>query len=480
MLLWLPVVIAAGLFTAWLFIIFRILSLSILWREAIYWGFGSLAAFVVFILALAILFPRKRALNPKPVAISVGLVAGALTCLYFINTKVITYKVVDVDGGPIEGISVKVTHSATQVALTGFPGEAFLRTDQQGQVSIRVFRSEGCGALVNEHHPDSYQDSSYSSESVFLPLSPDIAARKWIFISPHYVEHYWIIEFGPGLPFVPQHCAALAPEHESALIQVYLRRHNSITLPPYFKSLFDAVSNTNRDISLARLSNKGSSIESFNRLDDLLANISNDTQNRILILHTLRDLAYQIAAISDDLPALTTGKTYATEEQKENCSKMLYCWLSGNAPTSLPHLERVAYIKQRMDQAASSIVEALHPLMLNEPYAYEVLGALGVSARSAMRFYPEVFDKGTPAAKDYALRIISYVGPSLNDVIFLIRSKNPECVNSAIEFYRNRNTAEVSMDLNTLQVARSHESDPQIISAFDQAINEVTRRLQAP
>jgi hypothetical protein len=450
------------------------------WQEAWYWGFASLVTFAVFLAALALLFPRKGALGLRPLAISLGLVALPLICLYFINTKVIIYQVLDVDGGPLAGIPVKISHHSTQVALTGFPGDVFLRTDQRGQVSIRIFRSEQCGALVNEQPRDSNQDYGYSSESVFLPLGPDIAARKWIFISPHYVEHYWIIEFGPGLPFVPQHCATVAPEQESALIPVYLRRHNSTTLPPYFKSLFDPAANTDPEVSLARISNMGSSIESFNRLSDLLASLSNDNHNRILILHTLRDLAYQIAAISDGLPALTTTKTYATKEQRENCSEMLYCWLSGNAPQSLSHLDRVAYVKQRMDQAASSIVEALHPLMFNEPYAYEVLGALGASARPAMRFYPEVFDKGTPAAKDYALRIISYVGPSPDDVIFLIRSKNPDCVSSAIEFYRNRSDAEVPKDLTKLQVARSHESDPQIVSAFDQAINEVTRRLQSP
>jgi len=236
MLLWLPLVTALGLFTAWLWICFRTLSWwTIHWQEANYWGFGSLAAFVVFILTLALLFPRKRALSSKPVAISVGLVAGALTCLYFINTKVITYQVIDVDGGPIEGIPVKVTHHAIQVALTGFPGEALLRTDRQGQVSIRIFRSEQCGALVNDQPRDNYQDALYSSESVWLPLRPDMEARKWVFISDDYEEHSWIIEFGPGLPFVSQKCATFEPNPAADLIHVYLRRHTSkifSTQPP--------------------------------------------------------------------------------------------------------------------------------------------------------------------------------------------------------------------------------------------------------
>ncbi len=157
---------------------------------------------------------------------------------------------------------------------------------------------------------------------------------------------------------------------------------------------------------------------------------------------------------------------------------MLYIWLSGNSsPPPLSHDDRIVYIRQRLDQATIKLIDALHPVMLKKRSAYRVLGELQQNARPAMKFYPEVFEKGTDEAKEGALGVISQIVPSAKDVAFLIRSKNPRWVAQASWIGMNSNEADLSEDLKTLEALKSQESDTQNIAAFDQVINLVREQL---
>jgi hypothetical protein len=94
-----------------------------------------------------------------------------------------------------------------------------------------------------------------------------------------------------------------------------------------------------------------------------------------------------------------------------------------------------------------------------------------------MKFYPEVFEKGTDDAKEGALEVIGPIAPYAQDVAFLLRSKKPTWIECASRICLNSSAAELSDDLKTLETLKSQESDAQNIAAFEQVINEVSEQL---
>ena len=403
----------------------------------------------------------------------------------FANTMVINYEVRDVDGGPLESIPIHVAHHANGVALTWFPGEALLRTNKEGKASIRIFKSEECDANVNDRLGQSPgYNSNYSDDNAFFtPAGDQKQMDGWSFGKHCIIEHSYGLEFQNGLPTISQRCLESPLTSDSGVVHVYLRRGDSSTLPPYFDQIINQET-ADPALKTARLMSLGGSIESFNHLDELFSALSRDGTQQNVALYSLSLLALQIREISTDLSGLSldinvpSRRYLATNDQRQKCSQTLYLWLSGSkSPPPLSHDDRIAYIRQRMEQATLKLIDALHPVMLKKKLAYEVLEQLQQNARPAMKYYPEVFEKGTADAKEGALESIGQIAPSAQDVAFLVRSKNPTWINCASRISSNSTAAELSDDLKSLESLKAQESDAQNIAAFEQVIKLVSNQL---
>ena len=487
MFVWLPLSAALGILAVWCWAIFQIIGgWTIRSDDASKWGFFSAAALGVLVLFLIFMFPRKPARGLKVTVVSVGLTALILLILFFLNTTTVTYQVIDVDGGPLKDIPIEITHHANGVAITGFWGSTVLRTDTQGAASIRIFKSEECAATVNDLLGKSpgYGNSHYSEDNVFLASTSAQEQLGGLPLGNHdVVGHSYMLDFHNNLPYISQRCLEPLPNSVQKVIQVYLRRRESPTLPPYFDQIIGQTS-TDPDFQKARLMSLGGSIQSFNHIDELLSAVSKENALQDAALFSLDQLALQIREISSNLSGLSLDinipqpRYRSTNDQRQICSQTLYIWLSGNSsPPPLSHDERIAYIKQRMDQATIELIDALHPAMLKTKLAYGVLEELQQGARPAMKFYPEIFEKGTNDAKEGALESIIQIAPSAKDVSFLIRSKNPAWIDRASAITFNSTAAELSDDLKSLDSLKAQESDSQNIAAFDKVINAVSHQL---
>jgi hypothetical protein len=130
-----------------------------------------------------------------------------------------------------------------------------------------------------------------------------------------------------------------------------------------------------------------------------------------------------------------------------------------------------------MEQATTRIIDALHPAMLKKKLAYTVLEELRENAQPAVKFYPEVFAKGTAEAQESALESLLSIQPTADDVAFLIRSKKPEWIKGVSQISMNSNADKLSADLKTLDTLKSQEKDAENITAFDQVIRSVSQEL---
>lgn len=483
MLLWLPLATALGLLAVWLWITFRTISLWTTQYEAAWkWLFLSGGVSVLCALFVALLFPRKPARGVKIATASVCLMALIVCVLYFANTRVVSYEVCDVEGRPLENIPIRVAHYANRVVLTGFPGETVLRTDKDGHAAIRIFKNEEWRANVNDvagGNPE-LGNSTYSEENVFFAsVSPESRGTEWPYKQHEVLEHTYVLK-APPWHVIYQRC--MEPVINLASVRIYLSRRDSFALPPYYAHIIN-LNSTDTDIQDARLMSLGGSIEGFNHLEELLAAALRDDSRQDIAIHSLSLLADQIYWISNNLPELSLegpklGRPYGWREEREKYSQMLYVWLSGNtSPPPLSHHERIAYIGQRIDQAARQIIEAIHPLMLKKKGAFEVLQNLDKEARPAMKFYPEVFEKGTAAAQQGALGALDRILPPAEDVAFLLRSKNPTWINNAMIICTNSSAAELAHNIKIFEGLKAEEKDPQNIAAFARAIDLATNEL---
>ena len=397
MLLWLPLCTALGLLAVWLWVIFHIIGAwTIQYYAAPKWGFWSAGALALFVLFLVLLFPRKPARGIKITVASIGLVALVLCILFYANTTVVNYVVRDADGGPLEGIPIHITHHANGVAFTLFPGEALLHTNKEGKASTRIFKSEECDATVNDRFGNTQgcRNSNYSDDNAFFtPASDQEQMDGWSLGKHCIIEHSYGLEFQNGLPTISQRCLESPLNSGSGVVHVYLRRGDSSTLPPHFDQIINQES-ADPALKTARLMSLGGSIESFNHLDELFSALSSDGTQQNVALYSLSLLALQIREVSTDLPGLSldvnvpSRRYLATNDQRQKCSQTLYLWLSGSkSPPPLSHDDRIAYIRQRMDQATLKLIDALHPVMLKKKSAYEVLEQLQQNARPAMKYY---------------------------------------------------------------------------------------------
>jgi len=484
---WVPFSTLLGLLAVWLWIMAPIIGgWTFRYDEAPKWGFASVGVLGFLVLFLIFMFPRKPARRVSVAAASVGLTALALCLLYLLNTTVITYEVKDVDGGPLKDITIAITHHANGVALTGPAGDTVLRTDEQGKASIRIFKSEECDAHVNDRlgHPPGYGNSNYSDDNAFfISASAQERAEDWPWGNHDAIEHSYMLEFQNGLPYIPQRCMESPLTSGSGVVHVYLRRSDSLTLPPYFDQIIKQESN-DPAFKTMQLMSLGGSIESFNHLDELLSALSHEGSQQDAVLYSLDLLALQIRQISTGLSGLSLDvnipqrRYLSTNDQRQKCSQILYIWLSGsNSPPPLSHTDRIAYIQQRMDQATIKLIDALHPVMLKKKAAYRVLGELQQNARPAMKFYPEVFEKGTDEAREGALEVLSQIVPSAEQIAFLIRSKHAAWIERASGISFNSTAAELSDDLKILETLKAQESDTQNIAAFEQVIKLARDRL---
>ncbi len=485
LLLWLPLLTALALGSIWLWIMCVTLGgWTLRYATAQTCGLLSAGVGVLFLLTLILLFPRKPAGGLMVALASTGLIAVLVWVLFYSGTRVVSYEVLDVDGVPLEGIPVYVTHHANGIALTWFSQSTLLHTDAEGKASIRIFKSEQCGANVNDPHGDiPGWDLGYANENMFY--FPQTAQRKGEgspFTQQGILERSYLLEFQAGLPSVWQRFLETRIDTDSAPIRIYLRRQDSATLPPYYSHILRQDS-SDPDFVRARLMSLGGSIESFNHLNALLPALAENDWRQDAALDSLDLLASQINAISRDLPSLslvkpTARSPYSTKEEKERCSRLLYGWLSGSlSPPDLPHAERLEYIQKRMEEASLQIIDALHPLLLKKKSAYSVLRDLERNARPALKFYPEVFERGTDEAKLAALLLIESVAPPAKDVAFLLHSKTPGWSEYVSRLCSNSSVAKLAADLETLEALKSKESDPQTRAAFEQVIQKVQEQL---
>jgi hypothetical protein len=296
-LLWLPLGTFLGLLAVWLWITFHIIGGWTIQSDAApKWGFFSAGALVFLVLWIAVLFPRKPARHMKIAMASVSLTALLLCVLFYANTRAIVYEVNDVDGGPLEDIPIHITHHANGVALTWFPGEKLLRTDKQGKATIRIFRSEQCDANLNDllGQRPGFGNSKFSCDNAFfIPIEATVRDAAWLFGTHGLVEHSYMLEFQKGPPSVSQRCLESPLYADSGIIPIYLRRRDSTTLPPYFDQILKEDS-ANPIIQQARVMSLGGSIESFNHLDELLADVSRDDPLQDSALFSLDFLATQV------------------------------------------------------------------------------------------------------------------------------------------------------------------------------------------
>ena len=227
----------------WLLIVFRIIGIwTIQYDAAPKWGFLSIGVFALFVLVLVVLFPRKPARGLLVVTTSACLAAALCCILFYANTRVVTYEVHDVDGGPLEGIPIQVTHHANGVAVTWFPGEALLRTDKRGKAAIRIFKSEECDANVNDllGKPHGYGNSQYSEDNVFFTSTSAQEQTGGLSLGKNeVVEHSYLLEVQNVPLYVSQRCLALLSNSDRGVIPIYLRRRDSPTLPPYFGQIIN-------------------------------------------------------------------------------------------------------------------------------------------------------------------------------------------------------------------------------------------------